>query len=880
MVKTSAKADWKIYLTLLLAVTAIFFCLYYGCIFGDRMYAYSDIGADTVEQYLPVMIYETRAVRDGNSTGYDLSYGLGDDHGSSLLKYLNPVELPILLLGENHLAAGLMISAYLKYCVISVFAMLFFLRLLKDEIISFICSLLWTYSGYAVLWGQHYRFLTVILAFTGAMYGIQLFLEGDKKRYLLIPLLALLAGTSYYFLYTSCFFFGIYGVAYLLFTGKGWKHILNKMIWLMLSMIPAVCIAGIYFIPAMTEFFSSARVEEVGSAAGSTSVFYVFDYILCLLGRLLSVNILGIGNNYHGPTNYYEMAILSVSLMSLFSLTLLMTGKYCLRVLVLTALGGVLLCMPGFSRIIVFSETNQRWTYLLCFAQVILIGFGLKELCSGGSVGVIRRIISVLAVFTVIFYTMDEMWYRFLQYGVSMDITAFTIVFVFAVEYSILVVAGKWMKTPWVIAAFLVTAELILCGYGTVNTRELVSRDAWYGEMYYDGTENVVDWLKNQDPSLYRVNKTYDSVRQNDAMVQGYNGLGVYLSTNSEELVDLYQSYGYPLMQGNRTNWVRFAGDDLLSNVMLGVKYIITPEQQELDGKYYEKIWTMDGFSVYQNRYFTGFGYLYTGDSQTDGMNTGTRLEKLLQLSESYYLTRETDDPGDRISEDILTLDLSPLPAGPDGKVHFTLPELPEGWLLSGMKVRITASQPADLRLYRPDGKLVDQVYYGAGETLCCLDAAALEEGFWLEGGAVESAQLVLVNQQRLLINLESLQESGMTDLRQRGNQFKGKITNSGTRSAMLCVPLVYSRHWRAWVDGEETEVFDINGGLVGISIPAGDHRVKLCYQNQSFAWGGWISAIGITLYILGSYVWLKQEKNGRFQIKRNMLELHRKPRK
>ena len=32
---------------------------------GGKMYAYSDIGADTIDQYLPVMVYETEMIREG-----------------------------------------------------------------------------------------------------------------------------------------------------------------------------------------------------------------------------------------------------------------------------------------------------------------------------------------------------------------------------------------------------------------------------------------------------------------------------------------------------------------------------------------------------------------------------------------------------------------------------------------------------------------------------------------------------------------------------------------------------------------------------------------------------------------------------------------------
>ena len=43
--------------------------------------------------------------------------------------------------------------------------------------------------------------------------------------------------------------------------------------------------------------------------------------------------------------------------------------------------------------------------------------------------------------------------------------------------------------------------------------------------------------LKEQDDSVYRIEKSYTSASENDGMSQGYNGLSVYMSTNPASLV-------------------------------------------------------------------------------------------------------------------------------------------------------------------------------------------------------------------------------------------------------------------------------------------------------------------------------------------------------
>lgn len=88
------------------------------------MYACCDVGSDTVDQYLPNICYETELIRSGELEGYQLSYGFGKYVAGLLLEYLNPVNLPLLLLGQSNLPAALMLSLYLKYVLICLFALL------------------------------------------------------------------------------------------------------------------------------------------------------------------------------------------------------------------------------------------------------------------------------------------------------------------------------------------------------------------------------------------------------------------------------------------------------------------------------------------------------------------------------------------------------------------------------------------------------------------------------------------------------------------------------------------------------------------------------------------------------------------------------------
>lgn len=872
-----------------IVMTVVFLGLYHPFLFGGQMYAYTDVGADTVDQYLPVMVYETNRLREGIFHGYDLQYGPGRYTGGYLLKYLNPVNLPILLLGENHLPIALLISLYLKYVFIALLALLFFQRLLKNEKAAAVCSLLWTFSGYAVLWGQHYHFLNAILAFTAAMLGFQLYLEGSRYRVLAIPAVALLALTSYYHLYIACFFFLGYGLLWLGCAGAKPLEIVKKAGFFLLMMIPALCVAGEYLLPAMANFFSSARVGQVASGA-KVPMFYSRDNLMAYLARFLSNDLIGTGDGFLGPTNYYECAILHVSILSLFALGWHLTGKHRWKTLLITLGCSLALCMPAVSRLLVFSTTAQRWTYLICFVQVIAIGFCLKELIAGwGEKDTRKRAFWALVPADLILLGMGVILYRYhmqtggwlLQPGACKLLTVTVLAY-----HGLLLLAGKWHKCAFVLLTVTVTAELIAGNYACVNDRQRPTVAQWYEGMYYDGTREAVEWIRSRDDGLYRINKTYSSVDDCDSMIQDYYGLSVYNSTSVAELLELAGSFGY----GEAGNHVRFDGRDLLANTMLGVKYVIARRGEEMNPVYYEQVYENETHIIYENRFWLGFGYLYEQEGEPGSVLADTSVETALNLSGTCYRTgapagadRTESSAVDLLPELVSQVNCSVqqgqtlIVTGTDlgMQLVFDVPKLPENTLVAGIRMEMTAEDPAAACLLTAaageefDENRYDVVYYPGGTGVYCLDALTdtlpdrlrVDLSWVPQRITVSSLELILVDEARLQSNLSRLRETGVTDMVQTGNAFVCTVSNTADNGAMLCLPLIYSDRWKAFVDGQAVETVNLNGGLVGLELAPGVHQVQLEYVNGWYAAGIGVSILSIVLLSASLYRFFRRKK-------------------
>lgn len=262
----------------------------------------------------------------------------------------------------------------------------------------------------------------------------------------------------------------------------------------------------------------------------------------------------------------------------------------------------------------------------------------------------------------------------------------------------------------WALLSILVCVELVVCNYDTVNLRDRIPLQQWYLGLYNDGTEDALDAIPAQD-ALYRINKTYDSVLENDSLVQNYNGLAVYSSTNSANLVNLFVTRGNNLRYNagtNKTNWIRFPGNDVIFNSLLGVKYVLSSPTSSLpSANYYTEIYTTEeNYSVYENNFWLGFGYLYTHqiDEQTFPNQRASTRELL--LTHAYYEMGSSETENDTINSTAITdwsnyvqeIDLSTCVASTvncsaellsddlvinatsnDLQLYFNLPEIPKG---------------------------------------------------------------------------------------------------------------------------------------------------------------------------------------------------------
>lgn len=888
MTETKKKPIWKNELVWLFLITSgLFVILYSKFILGGFAYVFTDTGADTMQINFAQYGLFSSLFRSGES-GYVLQAGMGMDVSSYYPAYLIPYNLLVLLAPQRLLPWAVLAATYLKMITISLTGYLFYRKLMGDGIGTVSAALAWTFSGYVILWGQHYGFCTCMALFTIFMYFLQCYLNGEQrwKNAGLVITVTLLLFSSYYFLYMIVFFSAFYVIIYSIIQKQAPKKTAGKVVGLGGMGVLGVLIGGVALVPIADTFLESARTNVL-SGSGTSGLLkpYKGRTLGTILARFFSNQMLGIDKDYTGYINYYEGMVLAVSILTIFAVSYFIIKKSTrVRTLGLTAFLILLIIMPITSRILVFTKYSYRWTFMVCFLEALVIGFFIQDLRREKD----RKTILLSSILAVVLCGgMLAAVYSFKNITpdrkVTVRVTAFFVI------YLVLLLAGtcirKLQKFFAVTVLAVLICELFVLNYPTLWHRESPTRNQMATEYYNDGTKEAAASLKEQDDSVYRIEKSYESASENDGMSQGYNGLSVYMSTNQASLVNYHRMYGPETLSAN---FVDFNMDDYVRSALLGAKYLITESGYHAPQKVYTPVGEAGGKTICENRYALPFGYLYDMEWNQEDVKEMSGFNKTLaSLSGFYYTDAEDREKSDSYETATLpeTVDTSLFSYvgeaadctmetdqngitvkdfGADPNVVFPQVEscFEDENRLYGLSLTVDAPDGTEMAVYyqteEDEGFSADKVYtftvtedehtwehiMPAGITALRVDVSSPVESAVIRDFTVKSCGISESGH-------TALKESDIEKIEFSDSTYRAQVTNDSSENKMLCVPLFYQKGWTAQIDGKDVKLYNINEGMCGVEITSGVHQVVLKYETPYKKCGLGMTIAGIVIFIL-----------------------------
>lgn len=89
----------------------------------------------------------------------------------------------------------------------------------------------------------------------------------------------------------------------------------------------------------------------------------------------------------------------------------------------------------------------------------------------------------------------------------------------------------------------------------------------------------------------------------------------------------------------------------------------------------------------------------------------------------------------------------------------------------------------------------------------------------------------------------------------------KGLTANVNLSSKnIVFFSISYNDSWKAYVDGEESEVYKVNNGMIGVVVPEGEHELSLEYTVKGLATGVIISCFSLAVFVV--YIFINKRRD------------------
>ena len=386
---------------------------------------------------------------------------------------------------------------------------------------------------------------------------------------------------------------------------------------------------------------------------------------------------------------------------------------------------------------------------------------------------------------------------------------------------------------------------------------------------YPKGTQSaaaVIDTMeqREEDTLFYRTEATHTQT-YNDGALNGYYGITTFTSSANVHVTEFMKTLGYGAK--NTYNRYSFEESSPVSNLFLGIKYMLERDGNVEENPYFDEVTSVDKVHLLQNNAYLPLGF----------------------LANSQLLNVDFTKPGNGSVFDFQNR-LMRQTAGIDGDVWYILPG--SRLTINGKGTTLNAQLRSGYCSYSTEGEkgTITYSYTADREGLMCLSLDLSKKNnfsFWLNGtelysetyslpqslavsmvrpGDVVEIQLkcnadekgnikiiagildeTLFRQAYDILSASTLELTHFSNTR-----VEGQITCN--RDGVLYTSIPQNGNWHATVDGESAEIVLIGNAMSGLLLPEGDHTVSFYYHNAAFSLGWKISAVCL-LVLAGLYL-------------------------
>ncbi len=444
-------------------------------------------------------------------------------------------------------------------------------------------------------------------------------------------------------------------------------------------------------------------------------------------------------------------------------------------------------------------------------------------------------------------------------------------------------VSPRRRETVSIILVFIVCVEVFLSGLSEMNSLDKdvsFSRYSRYNKMI-DTLRPITDTVAEYDDGFYRMEKTYYR-KTNDNFALQIKGLSCSTSTLNRDTIDFLRSMGY----ASRSHWSRYLGGTPVNDSLLGIKYLITNEDETdyygeplftpEDYGYDEDFLPNGEYDVYYNPYALSFAYgvsegwlnFHYEDYDNPFERMNAMITIMLGESETVEVFRPAIQNGEPEADNIKS-------STADGHLSYKADSKSKEAFLT---YSYTVPKNTELYFFYPtnylreveldakktkSGQFEGVGSFGGGETNRIVSLGESTTGSLYLKVTIdnESNNLYVIPKDSYVyfidmdVFADAMARLGQIqyeiDSASTDSHLTGTVTTAADRQLMF-TSIPYDEGWNIYVDGEKAELYEANDSLISFYVDgSGTHTVEMKYMPTTVALGIVVSVTCLVIFVL-----------------------------
>jgi uncharacterized membrane protein YfhO len=383
------------------------------------------------------------------------------------------------------------------------------------------------------------------------------------------------------------------------------------------------------------------------------------------------------------------------------------------------------------------------------------------------------------------------------------------------------------------------------------------------GSYYPLGTTNTLALAEkvkereadNTDLPRTEVNKYYTL---NDNALIGVDGISMFNSMVNSRITDYMEKFG--LCGWIASNRYTYQESSPFTNMMLNLKYLISPYGATLDHTHNELSDTAGAVTLQQNKYYIPMGFVVE-DSLLDYNNTAASASDPI-ANQNNFFRLATGLSGDLYQ----LLDTSSMDAGEGGsmeetsrgkytyigtgdsgtyKVSYTAGRdgvavaYYDTYYSDNVSLQVNGSEVISYYVKRPFIMMIGDVKAG--------DVITTSASVTGSSSGYITSYVALVDENLFSQAYNQFSTSVLSASKVTDDEIAGNITVA--RDGLFYTSIPYVEGWTATVDGKQVEITPVGDAMLAFKISAGSHIVKLKYTPEGFVPGLALTILGLLIF-------------------------------